>query len=152
MICIEGTSAGNEQAASHLRFHMGEDARVRTIYAGFSEDRRHALAVGISRRGVHVLAVDNVAGCFDTPPPAPYLARKASFSWREFRERERCYSGDDGSGCMRERVVAGAISLMASCGGEPEWLGVPQMSLTSEVHRFHGERSSPKMSGNSLTT
>jgi hypothetical protein len=101
---------------------MGKDTRVRTIYVGFSEDREHALVVGISRRGVHVLSLDNVAGCFDTPPPAPYLARKAFFSWREFWMRERCYSGDDGSGPMRERIVAGAISLIAFCSGEPEWL------------------------------
>lgn len=101
---------------------MARGTRVRTIYVRFSQDGQHALAVGISRRGVHVLAADNVAGCFDTSPPTPYLAMKAFFSWQEFWERERCYSGDDGSGPMRERIVAGAISLMASCSGEPEWL------------------------------
>ena len=110
-------------------FHMAKSTNVRAIYVGFATDRQHALAVSISRRGVHVVAVDNVGGCFDSPPPAPYLARKALFSWREFLARERCYSGDDGSGSMRERIVAGAISLMASCGGEPEWLDAPRISL-----------------------
>ena len=102
---------------------MAKGTNLQMIYVGFAADRRHALAVGISRRGVHAVAVDYVAGCFDSPPPAPYLARKALFSWREFWARERSYSGDDGSGPMRERVVAGAISLMASHGGEIEWLG-----------------------------
>lgn len=100
---------------------MARSTKARAIYIGFAADKQYALAVGISRRGVHVVAVDNVAGCFDSPPLAPYLLRKAFFSWREFWGRERCYTGDDGSGLMRERVVAGAISLMASFSGEPQW-------------------------------
>ncbi len=101
---------------------MGKTEEIKVIFRGFSADRRHTLIVGISRRGVHVTEVADARGCFDQPPPAPYLATTAVFSWQEFRGRERCYSGDDGSGCLRQRIVAGAISLIAYYGGDEKWL------------------------------
>ena len=95
---------------------------VRLVYRQFSQVKRHALAVGISHWGVHVVEVDFVGECLGSSSPGPFLARKAVFSWEGFRRRERCYSGDDGSGSMKHRLVAGAISLIARYGGDAEWL------------------------------
>ena len=91
------------------------------IFHEFSADGKHALVVAISRRGVHVLEIAEIGGCFDSPE-ATYLAKRAALPWREFRARDRCYSGDDGSGCLRQRIVAGAISAIASRGGDHVWL------------------------------
>lgn len=101
---------------------MGISEEIRVVFRGLSADRRGALIVGISRRGVHVTEVVDARACFDQSPRAPYLATTAVFSWQEFRGRERCYSGDDGSGCLRRRIVAGAISLIAAHGGDHAWL------------------------------
>jgi hypothetical protein len=38
------------------------------------------------------------------------------FSWNDYHQRDRNYSGDDGSGNMQNRLVAGAISLLGHWG------------------------------------
>gem|GEM_PF-6684470 len=101
---------------------MGTSEEIRVVFRGLSADQRSALVVGISRRGVHITEVVDARACFDQSPPAPYLATTTAFSWQEFRRRERCYSGDGGSGCLRQRIVAGAISLIAAHGGAHVWL------------------------------
>ena len=58
------------------------------------------------------------------------------FTWRAWRERERCYSGDDGSGRMRARLVAGALSLMAYYGGSSNNSGVVS-SLGEYINGSH---------------
>ena len=46
-----------------------------------------------------------------------YLLTEGGFSWEDFKNRERCYSRDNGTGTMKARLVAGAISLLSACGG-----------------------------------
>ena len=49
--------------------------------------------------------------------PAYHVA-EGFWTWETYRKRERCYSGDTGTGRMRDRLVAGAISLMCHWGGD----------------------------------
>ena len=81
----------------------------------------HGLSVSIDRQGVNVAEMTPVEGLIEKPE-GRYLVQTASFSWDKFRNRQRCYSGDNGAGRMRARLVAGAISLLAYWGGDESWL------------------------------
>jgi hypothetical protein len=52
-----------------------------------------------------------------------YHVDEAFFTWEQYRDRERSYRGDDGSGNMKARIVAGAISLMGNWGPSSDSCG-----------------------------
>lgn len=79
------------------------------------------LMVGIDRQGVTIREWSD-----DCATDGPYHFDEGFFSWERFRKRDRSYSGDNGTGKLRERIIAGAISLMSywgpssdSCGDVP---------------------------------
>jgi hypothetical protein len=94
---------------------------MRNIYHKTVPDTGSGLSVAIGREGIAVSEVTSVAGLIDNPP-APLLVVTRTFSWKQYRERERVYSGDNGAGNMRARLVASAISLIAYWSGEETWL------------------------------
>ena len=63
-----------------------------------------------------------------------YSVQNGWFNWDSYRKRERCYSGDDGSGTMKKRIVAGAISLLAYWGGSSDDSG----TVPSLQHYYNG--------------
>lgn len=87
----------------------------REIYRETDDTGENGLAVGIGRDGLRVVECRYIGDA-----DAPYLKITGHFTWPEYRARYRGYSGDDGSGRMRDRLVAGAISLLAYWGGEEE--------------------------------
>jgi hypothetical protein len=97
---------------------------ARVIYAQTDARGEHGLAVGISRDGVHVTECHYVGAV----APAPYLRRSAVYTWPQYRSRYCGYWGDDGTGPMARRLVAGAISLLSYWGGDEEF--VPEMDLS----------------------
>lgn len=85
--------------------------RLVILYSETSPDGAHGLAVGISRYGLHAVQVDRL-------DDGRFLKQAGIFDWPAVRQRERCYSGDDGRGRLRQRLVAAAISLLAYHGGD----------------------------------
>ena len=58
----------------------------------------------------------------DYESPA-YRVEEGFYTWEAFWSRKRYYSGDNGSGRMKDRIVAGAISLMGLWGGSSDNTG-----------------------------
>jgi hypothetical protein len=84
-----------------------------TIYDEQTEHSR--LVVGYDRYGITVREwSENDLEDADTA----FICTEGWFSWERYWKRERLYSGDDGTGRMQARIVAGAISLLAHWGGE----------------------------------
>jgi hypothetical protein len=83
-------------------------------------DTESGLSVSIDRNGIAIKEITPVAGMMDDPE-GDYLITEGRFSWEQYRGRTRSYAGDDGQGRMRDRLVAGAISLLAYWGGEESW-------------------------------
>lgn len=52
-----------------------------------------------------------------------YHVHEGFYTWDSWRKRERSYSGDNGKGRMKDRIVAGAISLMGDKGPSSDSCG-----------------------------
>ena len=81
----------------------------------------NGLSVAINSNGVSAKEVCSVVGLIDNPP-SDLLVTEGYWTWEEYRKRDRCYGGDDGSGRIKERIVAGAISLLGYWGGSESWI------------------------------
>jgi hypothetical protein len=51
-----------------------------------------------------------------------FILTEGWYTWDDFKHRDRNYSGDDGRGTMKHRIVAGAISLRGEWGGETKFV------------------------------
>ena len=91
----------------------------------YDETTPHSrLMVGYDRYGIQIREWSDEVPEGETG----FSVQDGWFSWDSYRERERCYSGDDGSGTMKKRIVAGAISLLAYWGGSSDDSGtVPSL-------------------------
>ena len=76
------------------------------------------LCVAIERDGIRVVEITWASEDEIGKHGGRWLVQAALFTWSAYHERNRCYSGDDGSGRLRDRIVNGAISLIAYWGGE----------------------------------
>ena len=98
----------------------------------YDETTPHSrLMVGYDRYGIQIRQWSDEVPEGETG----YSVRDGWFSWESYRKRERCYSGDDGSGRLKDRLVAGAISLLAYYGGSTDDSGV--VSSLSEYLNCH---------------
>jgi hypothetical protein len=52
-----------------------------------------------------------------------YHVHEAFFTWEQYRKRDRSYSRDDGTGKLKQRLVAAAISLMGYWGPSSDTCG-----------------------------
>jgi hypothetical protein len=77
------------------------------IYDKRTEHSR--LMVAIDRNGITVRQ-------WSEGEEKPFHFDEGFFSWNDYHQRDRNYSGDDGSGNMQNRLVAGAISLLGHWG------------------------------------
>lgn len=61
----------------------------------------------------------------DTPEDADkrFHVHEGFYSWEAWRKRERSYCGDNSSGNLKNRIVAGAISLMTYFGPDNDSCG-----------------------------
>ena len=84
------------------------------------------LSVGIDKFGICISELTYVRGLIEDLPDGDWLVTTAHFSWNlwknRFKKNLSCYSGDDGSGKMVDRIVSGAISLLAYYGGREEFI------------------------------
>lgn len=90
---------------------------MKNIYHKVVRETGSGLSVGIDEYGIKVSELTCIEGLIEDPEGA-YLIITGHFSWNAYYNRNRCYGGDNGTGNMRERLVAGAISLLAYWGGE----------------------------------
>ena len=81
----------------------------------------YGLSVAIGRHGITAREMTPVEGMIDDPP-GRYLVTEGTYSWKQYRERSRIYSGDTGAGRIKARLVSGAISLLAFWGGDESWI------------------------------
>jgi hypothetical protein len=85
----------------------------------YDERTAHSrLMVGYDRYGITIREWSESDG-----GDVDYRVTERSFTWEDYRTRDRCYSGDDGSGKLKARLVAGAISLLAYWGGSSDSTG-----------------------------
>lgn len=90
------------------------------------------LMVWIDRQGLSIRQ-------WDDESDIGFNVQTAFYSWARYKDRAHVYSGDDGSGRMKARLVAGAISLLAYWGAGSNGSG--EVSSLSEYinggHVFH---------------
>lgn len=55
-------------------------------------------------------------------PESDFVLTEGWYSWEDYRNRNRVYCRDNGSGTMKARIVAGAISLRCEHGGEQTYV------------------------------
>jgi len=97
----------------------------------YDESTPHSrLMVGYDRYGITIREWSDEVPEGDTG----YSVQEGYFTWKQYRDREQCYSGDDGSGKMTARLVAGAISLLAYWGGSSDNSG----TVPSLQHYYNG--------------
>jgi hypothetical protein len=84
----------------------------------YDEQTPHSrLMVGYDRYGIAIREWS------DDASERAYHVHEAYFTWEQYRTRERNYSGDDGHGRMKQRLVAGALSLMSYYGPSSDSCG-----------------------------
>jgi hypothetical protein len=100
----------------------------------YDERTSHSrLMVGYDRNGITIREWSD-----DTPfGEDGFVVTEGWFTWEQYRKRDRgVYSGDDGSRRLKQRLVAGAISLLSYYGGHSDDSGVVP-SLDHYINGHH---------------
>jgi hypothetical protein len=90
------------------------------------------LMVGYDRYGITIRQWND-----DTPEgETGFSVQSAFFSWRDYYKRQPSYSRDNGCGRMKERIVAGAISLLSCWGANSSNQGTV-LDLDHYIDTYH---------------
>src|ERR1700744_4673102 len=107
---------------------LRKEIAMNWIYAERTPHSR--LMVGYDRYGIQIRQWSD-----ETPEgETGFSVEGGFFTWQQYAKRERCYSGDNGSGNHKDRLVAGAISLLAYWGGSSDDCG----TVPSLDHYYNG--------------
>ena len=98
--------------------------RGRTIYKRVVRESRNGLAVAIGPYGLRATEMTDCVGLLEAVPRGAMLLTRVELTWNGVRDRLRnpgqCYSGADGCGTLRKRMVDAAIEALAYSGHSSE--------------------------------